>query len=194
MIYLRRIDRFFVDGNDNLSPNFEQFDMEKSRSATAQVGHACLGRFAIEIRDPGRRSVWLGTFDSAEAATLRVPWFQGQDQLSLRRRRCCVSHPYSCIPLPSLRSTVEYFGRPRLPAPAFATLSRRCVSQLEKKAKPLPQRIPDNDKNCHSDCGSSTSVVDDERDIASTYRHTLPFDLNLLPSPDDDIQATILCF
>ncbi|KAG6491924.1 hypothetical protein ZIOFF_046865 [Zingiber officinale] len=35
-------------------------------------------------------------------------------------------------------STVEYFGRPRLPAPAFATLSRRCVSQLEKKAKPLP--------------------------------------------------------
>ncbi|XP_042471715.1 ethylene-responsive transcription factor 3-like [Zingiber officinale] len=91
-------------------------------------------------------------------------------------------------------STVEYFGRPRLPAPAFATLSRRRVSQLEKKAKPLPQRIPDNDENCHSDCGSSTSVVDYERDIASTYRHTLPFDLNLLPSPDDDIQATILCF
>ncbi|KAG6490989.1 hypothetical protein ZIOFF_052321 [Zingiber officinale] len=91
-------------------------------------------------------------------------------------------------------STVEYFGKPRLPAPAFAKLSRRCVSQLEKKAKPLPQRIPDNDENCHSDCGSSASIVDDERDIASTYRHTLPFDLNLLPSPDDDIQATILCF
>ncbi|KAG6507293.1 hypothetical protein ZIOFF_032635 [Zingiber officinale] len=33
----------------------------------------------------------------------RVPWFQGQDQLSPRRRRCCVSHPNSCIPLPSLR-------------------------------------------------------------------------------------------
>ncbi|KAG6524029.1 hypothetical protein ZIOFF_013919 [Zingiber officinale] len=149
----------------------------------------------------------------------RVPWFQGQDQLSLAAAaaasptptpafRCppsarfpfCDDHhdpPSSSLQRPtssSHSSTVEYFGRPRLPAPALATLSRRCVSQLEKKAKPLPQRIPDNDENCHSDCGSSASVVDDERDIASTYRHTLPFDLNLLPSPDDDIQSTILCF
>ncbi|KAG6493021.1 hypothetical protein ZIOFF_047994 [Zingiber officinale] len=61
------------------------------------------GRFAAEIRDPWNLRLGRGCRSGLRLRRSCVPWFQGQDQLSPSRRRCCVSHPYSCIPLPSLR-------------------------------------------------------------------------------------------
>ncbi|KAG1363920.1 ethylene-responsive transcription factor 3 [Cocos nucifera] len=89
----------------------------------------------------------------------------------------------------SLSSTVESFSGPRLSVPP---LPLRFSSHLRRPANPPPPpRVLSGDQDCHSNCGSSSSVVDDG-DIASVYRQPLPFDLNLLPSQDDDFHATAL--
>ncbi|XP_008803496.1 ethylene-responsive transcription factor 3-like [Phoenix dactylifera] len=89
----------------------------------------------------------------------------------------------------SLSSTVESFSGPRLSAPPLPVRSN---SHLRRRAKPPPPpRVLSGDQDCHSDCGSSSSVIDDG-DIASAFRQPLPFDLNLLPPSDDDFHATTL--
>ncbi|XP_019701504.1 ethylene-responsive transcription factor 3 [Elaeis guineensis] len=89
----------------------------------------------------------------------------------------------------SLSSTVESFSGPRLSAPP---LPLRSNSHLRRPAKPPPPpRVLSGDQDCHSDCGSSSSVIDDG-DIASACRQPLPFDLNFLPPADDDFHATAL--
>jgi EREBP-like factor len=63
---------------------------------------------------------------------------------------------------------------------------------------PVHPAAPDD---CRSDCGSSSSVVDDNNDndcvLTSSFRRKfLPFDLNLPPPMDGDdcdLRATALC-
>ncbi|EXB63270.1 Ethylene-responsive transcription factor 3 [Morus notabilis] len=96
----------------------------------------------------------------------------------------------------SLSSTLESFSGPRR---TTATIAPPAVSSRRR----YPRTPPVVPEDCHSDCDSSSSVIDDaEGDFAasSSCRKPLPFDLNFPPldEPDfasdgHDLHCTALC-
>lgn len=93
----------------------------------------------------------------------------------------------------SMSSTVESFSGPR---PHNKTTTTTTVRSFSRRHPRSPPMVPDD---CHSDCDSSSSVVDDGYcDIASSSsrKSALPFDLNLPPPMDvdvDELHCTALC-
>ncbi|XP_022734983.1 ethylene-responsive transcription factor 3-like [Durio zibethinus] len=89
-----------------------------------------------------------------------------------------------------MSSTVESFSGPR-PAQLPQKSADYAVVSTRKYHPRTPPVVPED---CHSDCDSSSSVVDDGDIASSSCRKTLPFDLNFPPLDDaDDLQCTALC-
>ncbi|XVF77370.1 hypothetical protein PTKIN_Ptkin14bG0037700 [Pterospermum kingtungense] len=95
----------------------------------------------------------------------------------------------------SMSSTVESFSGPR----SAQQLQKSTDFGAVSTRKYHPRTPPTAPEDCHSDCDSSSSVVVDDGDIASSScrKTLLPFDLNFPPLDDvddhDDLQCTTLC-
>ncbi|OAY46072.1 ethylene-responsive transcription factor 3 [Manihot esculenta] len=157
---------------------------------------------ALSLRGPKAKTNFVVSSSHLSPLTYQTPTDPFMDYRLYPSNRFDEHHVNPQRPTSSSQSsTVESFSGPRPPATTTATkksgllLAKTAPKKTHRRTQPM---LPDD---CHSDCDSSSSVVDDG-DIASSSslccRKPLPFDLNFPPSDQvdfvmDDPHCTTLC-